>query len=63
MSLIGILVVLVVVGVCLWLVQTYIPMPQPIKTVITVVVVLFLVVWLLNAFGLMDATVLHRRFY
>ncbi len=51
MDLINIIVVLVVVGVILWLVQTYIPMAAPIKTVITVVVVLFLCIWLLRLFG------------
>ena len=38
MDIVHVLVVLVIVGVVLWLVQTYIPMPQPIKVVITVVV-------------------------
>jgi len=52
MDLISIIVVLVVVGVILWLVQTYIPMLAPIKTVITVVVVLFLCIWLLRLFGI-----------
>lgn len=33
-SVVTVLVVLVVVGVCLWLVSTYIPMPRPIKIVI-----------------------------
>ena len=52
MDLISIVVVLVVVGVILWLVQTYIPMPAPIKTVIMVIVVLFLCIWLLRIFGI-----------
>lgn len=52
MPIIQILLVLVIVGVCLWMVQTYIPMAAPIKTVITVVVVLCLVVWLLQIFGI-----------
>lgn len=52
MPIVNILIVLVVVGVCLWLVQTYVPMAAPIKTVITVVVVLLLVVWLLQLFGI-----------
>lgn len=54
MSLIGILIVLVVVGVCLYLVQTYVPMAPPIKTIVTVVVVLVLCLWLLSAFGVID---------
>jgi hypothetical protein len=55
MSIIGLLVLLVVVGVALYLVNTYIPMAQPIKVIINVVVVLFLVIWLLSAFGLLGA--------
>jgi len=53
MTLIGLLVMLVVVGVCLWLIETYVPMSPPIKTLIRVVVVLVLVVWLLSFFGLL----------
>lgn len=54
MPIIQILIVLVIVGVVLWLVQTYIPMAAPIKTIITVVVVLILCVWLLTLFGVAD---------
>lgn len=52
MDIIQVLVVLVVVGVVLWLIQTYVPMAQPIRTIITIVVVLFLCVWLLSVFGI-----------
>lgn len=45
------LVVLVVVGFVLWLILTYVPMPEPFKKVIVAVVVLFLALWLLSAFG------------
>lgn len=55
MDIIQVLVVLIVVGVVLWLIQTYIPMAPPIKTVITVVVVLFLCIWLLQIFGLIGS--------
>ena len=51
MSLLTILVVLIVVGVCLWLVNSYIPMDGKIKTILNVVVVIFLIIWLLNAVG------------
>lgn len=57
MSLISIVVVLIIVGVVLWLVNTYIPMAPPIKTVITVVVVLVLCLWLLSVFGIGDITI------
>ena len=52
---IELLVVLVVVGVALWLVNTYVPMQPPFKTVINVIVVLALVVWVLQFFGLLGA--------
>ena len=54
MPIIEILVVLVIVGVVLWLVENYIPMSAPIKTVIRVVVVLLLCLWLLSLFGIIN---------
>jgi hypothetical protein len=39
--------------VLLWLVNTLIPMAAPIKTIINVIVVLFVVLWLLDLFGLL----------
>ena len=55
MSLLNLLIVLVVVGVILWLVNTYIPMDAKIKSILNVVVVILVVVWLLQAFGLLDS--------
>lgn len=49
MNLISTLLVLIVLGVALYLIETYIPMSPPIKTVIRVVVVLVIVLWLLSA--------------
>lgn len=48
------LVVLVVVGLVLYLVLNYIPMPAPFKTVITAVVILLLCLWLLNIAGVIN---------
>jgi hypothetical protein len=48
---ISLLITLVVIGVCLWLVQTYVPMAPQVKTVITVVVVIGCCLWLLDVFG------------
>lgn len=45
------LLVLIVLGVVLWLVETYLPMPQPIKVLIYVVVVIFIVILLFRALG------------
>ena len=55
------LIVLVVIGLCLYLVETYIPMDPVIKTVIRVVVVLLVVVWLLRVFGITDLPNLRLR--
>lgn len=48
MPILTILVVLIVIGVVLWLANTYIPMAAPIKTIMNVVVILLLVIWLLT---------------
>ena len=50
MSLISIVISLLVVGVLLWLVNTYIPMDGKIKKIINIVVVVVVVLWLLNVF-------------
>jgi len=51
---IQLIVVLVIVGLCLYLAETYVPMSPPIKVVLRVVVVLILILWLLKAFGIAD---------
>jgi hypothetical protein len=53
MSLISLVVTLVVVGVLLWLVNSYMPMDGKIKKILNVVVVICVVVWLLSAFGVL----------
>ncbi len=53
MPLLTILIVLIVAGVLLWLVNTYIPMDHKIKTILNVVVVIVVVVWLLKLFGVL----------
>ena len=55
MSLIGLLMTLVVVGVLLWLLNNYVPMDGKIKSIINAVVVIVVVVWLLQAFGVMGS--------
>ena len=53
MSLISLAITLVVIGVLLWLVNTYIPMAGSIKKILNAVVVICVVVWLLFAFGIL----------
>ena len=53
MSLVTIVITLIVVGVLLWLVNTYIPMDGKIKKVLNIVVMVVVVLWLLNVFGVL----------
>jgi hypothetical protein len=55
MPLLQVALSLIVVGVLLWLVNTYIPMARSIKSILNAVVVIVVVVWLLNLFGLLDS--------
>ena len=54
MSLINLVIVLVVVGVILWLINSYIPMQATIKKILNAVVVIAVIIWLLTVFGLID---------
>lgn len=53
MPIINIVIALIVVGVLLWLVNTYIPMDAKIKNILNIVVVIAVVLWLLSAFGVL----------
>jgi hypothetical protein len=55
MPLLTVIVVLIVVGVLLWLVNNYIPMDGKIKSILNAVVVILVVLWLLQIFGLLGA--------
>jgi hypothetical protein len=50
-----VVIVLIVVGVLLWLVNSYIPMDGKIKSILNAVVVIVVVIWLLQAFGLIGS--------
>lgn len=50
---ISILLTLVVVGLILWAVNSYIPMDAKIKQILNVVVIIIVIVWLLQVFGLL----------
>jgi hypothetical protein len=51
MNLIGLVITLIVVGILLWLVNTYIPMDAKIKQILNVVVLICVILWLLSVFG------------
>lgn len=50
MDLISLVIVLVVIGVLLWAVNTLLPIDGKIKTVINAVVIIVVVLWLLSLF-------------
>ncbi|HXI69053.1 MAG TPA: Thivi_2564 family membrane protein [Verrucomicrobiae bacterium] len=51
MPLTTLVITLIVVGILLWLVNTYLPMDGKIKQILNIVVVICVVVWLLSVFG------------
>lgn len=55
MSLISLVLVLVVVGVLLYLINRFIPMQGTIKGILNAVVVIAVVIWLLQVFGLLGS--------
>ena len=54
MLLIQVVIVLIVIGFLLWLVNRFIPMAGSIKTILNAVVVIVVVLWLLNLFGILN---------
>ena len=50
MPLVSVVLILLVVGILLWLVNTYIPMDPKIKNILNIVVVVAVVLWLLGLF-------------
>jgi hypothetical protein len=52
MSLINVVIVLIVVGLLLWVINSFIPMDSKIKSILNIVVVIAVIIWLLKAFGL-----------
>ncbi|MHB8174407.1 MAG: Thivi_2564 family membrane protein [Nitrospirota bacterium] len=55
MSLVHLVIVLVVVGLIMWVINSYIPMQSTIKKLLNVVVVIAVIIWLLSAFGLLNS--------
>ncbi len=53
MPLINLVITLIVVGVLLWAVNTYLPMDRKIKSILNIVVVIAVLLWLLRVFGLL----------
>lgn len=60
MPLINVIIVLVVVGVVLYIVETLLPIDATIKRIIHIVVVLAVCLWLLQAFGIIGSLGSYR---
>ena len=55
MDLVTVVITLIIVGVALWAINRYIPMAASIKSILNIVVVIVVVVWLLQGFGVLDS--------
>lgn len=53
MPLVSMVVTLIVVGVLLWAANSFIPMDEKIKKILNIVVVIAVVLWLLQLFGVL----------
>ena len=53
MPVINLIVVLVVIGVLMWLVNAYVPMADPYKKILNVVIIIAVVLWLLSVLGIL----------
>lgn len=54
MPLLTLIIALVLVGLLLWAINTYVPLDGKIKKILNVVVVIVVIVFLLHAFGLLQ---------
>lgn len=52
MPLVNVVLTLLVVGVLMWLINRFIPMQSTIKGILNAVVVIAVVIWMLQIFGL-----------
>jgi hypothetical protein len=54
MPILTIILIIVLVGVLLWALNSFVPMDSKVKSILNIVVVILLIIWLLQAFGLID---------
>jgi len=57
MSLIALILGLALVGLVLWLVVTYVPMPAPYKQALVIIIVILVVLWLIRVVGGFDIAI------
>lgn len=51
MSLMSVILALVVIGIIIWVVNTYLPVDQKIKNIIMIIAVAFIAIWFLQEMG------------
>lgn len=51
---IHLMIAIALLGLVVWLITTYVPMPAPFKTIIIVIAVVILVLYLMQTFGFVD---------
>ena len=49
----SILITLLVVGIILWAINSFVPMDEKIKKILNVIIVILVIIWLLKALGIM----------
>jgi hypothetical protein len=60
MPILTIALVLIVTGVALWAVNSFIPMARPVKSILNIIVVVVLCIWLLQEFGVISGSMNFR---
>ena len=60
MTIVSVVVVLCVVGLLLYLVNNYLPLQPPFKTIINAVVIIAVALWLLSVFGVLSGARVPR---
>lgn len=58
---VALIIWIVVIGIIAWLINSYVPIPQPFKTLINIVLIVIALLLILNAFGLTDGGLPHVR--
>lgn len=61
MTIIELIVILCIIGVALYVLNAVVPMDAKVKTIINAVVIIAILLWLLEVFGLIGGNVLHSR--
>lgn len=60
MTILGLLITLAIFGFVLWLLVSFVPMPEPVRTIVIAIATIFLIIWLLQTTGLLGGTLNTR---